>query len=178
MPTILDFQIQPISAESYSLTVCERDSSQPLATSTFQLRVDFLTDFSVDRLNASTQDAGDRFDKLKEKGQELYRELFTPNVQQVWNEYKQRSEFLILCLRFADEAAKQPGTNCSRLPPMAKRPPTIRRPLLCSPTTRRAAGPSKPCARGCAPCSRAPRRATRSSPPLAWSRSTQPSSTP
>jgi hypothetical protein len=49
MSTILDFQIQPLSAESYSLTVCERGSSQPLASATFSHRVDFLTDFSVDR---------------------------------------------------------------------------------------------------------------------------------
>lgn len=106
MPTILDFQIQPLSAESYSLNVCERGSSGPLARSTFQLRVDFLTDFSVDRLNASTQDAAERFDKLKEKGQELYRTLFTPNVHRCWREYQQRSEFLILCLRFAEDANK------------------------------------------------------------------------
>ncbi len=106
MPTILDFQIQMLSAESYSLTVCERGSPQQLAYNDFNLRVDFLTDFSVDRLNASTQDAGDRFDELKRKGQELYRTLFNPAIEHVWREYKQRSEFLILCLRFAEKAAK------------------------------------------------------------------------
>ena len=98
MSTILDFQIQPLSAESYSLTVCERGSAQPLAQSIFQLRVDFLTDFSVDRLNAATQDAAERFDELQKKGRELYQELFKPAVAQVWHDYKQRREFLILCL--------------------------------------------------------------------------------
>lgn len=106
MPTILDFQIQPLSAESYSLTVCERGSAQPLATATFSHRVDFLTDFSVDRLNASTKDAAERFDELQKLGRELYQKLFLPAVAQVWREYKQRSEFLILCLRFAEGAAK------------------------------------------------------------------------
>jgi len=48
MSTILDFQLRPESAESYSLTVCERGSAQPLASATFSQRVDFLTDFSVD----------------------------------------------------------------------------------------------------------------------------------
>ncbi|MBI3421886.1 MAG: tetratricopeptide repeat protein [Acidobacteria bacterium] len=106
MPTILDFQIQPLSAESYSLAVCERSSSQPLASATFSHRVDFLTDFSVDRLNASTKDAAERFDELQKLGRELYQKLFLPAVEQVWHEYKQRSEFLILCLRFAKDAAK------------------------------------------------------------------------
>ncbi len=106
MPTILDFQIQPLSAESYSLTVCERGSSQSLASATFSHRVDFLTDFSVDRLNASTQDAGDRFYAMKDLGAQLYQKLFPPAVEQVWREYKQRSEFLILCLRFAEAATK------------------------------------------------------------------------
>lgn len=106
MPTILDFQIQPLSAEHYSLTVCERGSSQPLASATFSHRVDFLTDFSVDRLNASTKDAAERFDELQKLGRELYQKLFPPAVEQVWREYKQRSEFLILCLRFAEGAKK------------------------------------------------------------------------
>lgn len=106
MPTILDFQIQPLSAESYSLTVCERNSAQPLASATFSHRVDFLTDFSVDRLNATTQAPADRFDELQKLGRELYQKLFSPAVAQVWHEYKQRSEFLILCLRFAEGATK------------------------------------------------------------------------
>lgn len=106
METILDFQIQPLSAESYSLTVCERGSSQSLATATFSHRVDFLTDFSVDRLNASTKDPAERFDELQKLGRELYQKLFPPAVEHVWHEYKKRSEFLVLCLRFAEGAAK------------------------------------------------------------------------
>jgi CHAT domain-containing protein len=106
MSTILDFQIRPLSAESYSLTVCERGSSQPLASATFSHRVDFLTDFSVDRLNASTKDAAERFDELQKLGRELYQKLFPPAIEQVWREYKQRSEFLIFCLRFAEGAKK------------------------------------------------------------------------
>lgn len=109
MPMILDFQVQPLSAETYSLTVCERGSSQPLATATFSHRVDFLTDFSVDRLNAPnslTKDAAERFDELQKLGRELYQKLFPPAVEQVWRDYKQRSEFLILCLRFAEGATK------------------------------------------------------------------------
>jgi tetratricopeptide (TPR) repeat protein/CHAT domain-containing protein len=106
MSTILDFQIQPLSAESYSLTVCERGSSQPLASGAFSHRVDFLTDFSVDRLNASTKDTAERFDELQKLGRELYQKLFPPAIEQVWREYKQRSEFLIFCLRFAEGATK------------------------------------------------------------------------
>ncbi|MGH9833511.1 MAG: CHAT domain-containing protein, partial [Blastocatellia bacterium] len=106
MSTILDFQIQPLSAESYSLTICERGSSLSLASATFSHRVDFLTDFSVDRLNASIKDPAERFDELRKIGAELYQKLFPPAVEQVWHEYKQRSEFLILCLRFAESAKK------------------------------------------------------------------------
>lgn len=106
MPPILDFQIQPLPAESYSVTVCERGSAQPLASATFSHRVDFLTDFSVDRLNASTKDAAERFDELQKLGRELYQKLFPPAVEQVWQAYKQRSEFLTLCLRFAEGATK------------------------------------------------------------------------
>jgi tetratricopeptide (TPR) repeat protein len=106
MSTILDFQIQVLSADNYTLTVLERGVLQPLATSTFNHRVDFLTDFSVDRLNSSTKDADERFDELQKLGQELYQKLFQPSVKQIWHEYKQSSEFLILCLRFAEEAVK------------------------------------------------------------------------
>ncbi|MFN7999566.1 MAG: CHAT domain-containing protein [Acidobacteriota bacterium] len=106
MPSILDFQIQPLSAESYSVTVCERGSAQPLASATFSHRVDFLTDFSVDRLNATTKDPAERFDELQKLGRELYQKLFPPAVEQVWQAYKQRSEFLTLCLRFAEGATK------------------------------------------------------------------------
>jgi tetratricopeptide (TPR) repeat protein/CHAT domain-containing protein len=111
MSTILDFQIQSLSAESYSLTVCERHFNQPLlsqqlVSGTFSHRVDFLTDFSVDRLNASTKDPAERFDELQKLGRELYQELFPPAVEQVWKEYKQHSECLVLCLRFAAEATK------------------------------------------------------------------------
>ena len=106
MPPILDFQIQPLSAESYSVTVCERGSAQPLAAATFSHRVDFLTDFSVDRLNATTKDPAERFDELQKLGRELYQKLFPPAVEQVWQTYKQRSEFLTLCLRFAVGATK------------------------------------------------------------------------
>jgi tetratricopeptide (TPR) repeat protein/CHAT domain-containing protein len=111
MPTILDFQIQSLSAETYSLVVCERPYAQPfsshsLVSATFSHRVDFLTDFNVDRLNASTKDAAERFAELQKLGRELYQKLFSPAVEQVWHEYKQRSEFLILCLRFADGATK------------------------------------------------------------------------
>lgn len=75
---ILDFQIKALSADSYSLDVFERDASQPLAAGTFSHRVDFLTDFGVDRLNASTKDAAERFDELQKLGANLYQKLFSP----------------------------------------------------------------------------------------------------
>lgn len=51
MSTILDFQIQPLSAASYSLTVCARGSAPPLATSTFQLRVSITIPSNTPTLN-------------------------------------------------------------------------------------------------------------------------------
>lgn len=68
--TILDFQFRPLSAETYSLAICERHLAQPLSSqqivsATFSHRVDFLTDFGVDQLNASTKDPAERFDKLR-----------------------------------------------------------------------------------------------------------------
>jgi tetratricopeptide (TPR) repeat protein/CHAT domain-containing protein/NADH/NAD ratio-sensing transcriptional regulator Rex len=109
--TILDFQVRPLAAETYSLTICERNlaqppSSQQLVSATFSHRVDFLTDFSVDRLNTSAEDPAVRFDELQRLGRELYQKLFPPELEQIWNEYKQRHEFLILCLRFSETAMK------------------------------------------------------------------------
>jgi tetratricopeptide (TPR) repeat protein/CHAT domain-containing protein len=114
MSKILDFQIQPLSTDAYSLTVCERHFTQPsqqLVAATFRHRVDFLTDFSVGRLNTSTKDPAVRFDELRKIGEDLYQKLFSPAIEQVWQEYKEQSEFLILCLRFSETA-----TNLEVLP--------------------------------------------------------------
>lgn len=102
---ILDFQINSLSLESYSLDVFERNSFQVLASVIFNHRVDFLSDFSIERLNASTQTAAERFDELQKLGSTLYQKLFSPPVENVWKEYKQQSDFLVLCLRIAENAS-------------------------------------------------------------------------
>jgi tetratricopeptide (TPR) repeat protein/CHAT domain-containing protein len=106
---ILDFQVGLLSGQDYSFTVCERlvpqtTRSSVLVSVKFSSRADFLTDFGVDRLNASTLKAPEHSEEIQGIGKHLYQRLFTSEVESIWNKYKQTADFLILCLRFAPEA--------------------------------------------------------------------------
>ena len=43
-------------------------------------------------------------DRLREFGKKLYDRLFTPEIQKLWTDYAQKSDFLTLCIRLAAKA--------------------------------------------------------------------------
>ncbi|MCI0485251.1 MAG: CHAT domain-containing protein [Blastocatellia bacterium] len=108
--TILDFNIKPASAESYSLEVFARLSSHPLAKANFDFPLSFMNEFELGRLDFDEKDPAGRLERLKAFGSKLYEKLFSPDVQRVWQEHKDRSDFLILCLRIALEASQLEAT--------------------------------------------------------------------
>jgi len=105
MATILDFQIQPDKNITYSLQIFERGCSQPLARSTFDYDLSYMTQFEINRLEPDPKDPHSRMERIKEFGQKLYDRLFTADVQKLWADYKQKSDFLVLCQRLAPQAS-------------------------------------------------------------------------
>jgi hypothetical protein len=105
MSPILDFHICPQSKDNYSLEVFARGNTNPLATATFEYPLSFTTEFEINRLDVDEKDPVGRMERLTEFGAKFYSKLFTPEVQRVWQQQLDRSDFLILCLRIAPEAA-------------------------------------------------------------------------
>lgn len=104
MPVTLEFHIKPHKKNNYGLEVFERGSSQPLAQSSFDYDLSYLTQFEINRLEPDAKDPQGRMDRLKEFGKKLYDRLFTPEIQKLWIDYAQKSDFLTLCIRLAAEA--------------------------------------------------------------------------
>lgn len=98
MPSILDFHIRPRDRNNYSVEVFERDTSPPLGTSVLDFDFSYMTDFEIHRLDCSDQDPLLRLKRLEEFGARRYEKLFAPNVDKIWREYKEKSDFLILRL--------------------------------------------------------------------------------
>jgi len=105
MPVILDFHIEPHGKGSYSLEIFERGSSQPLVQTSFDYDVSYVTQFEINQLEPNPRDPQGRMEHLTEFGKKLYDRLFTPDVQKLWADYKQKSDFLVLCVRIAPDAA-------------------------------------------------------------------------
>ena len=104
--TILDFHIQSCERDSFSVTVFTRDSSQLLASLQFSFPLsDWMTKHDIAKLEFNPRDPQGRMDALRKFGGRLYQLLFTPEIQQLWQQTRDRAEFLTLCLRM-DEAAK------------------------------------------------------------------------
>jgi CHAT domain len=103
--TILDFLIHPQSGDSYHLEVVARGQLQPLATATFDYPLSFMIEFELRGLDFDVKDPLGRIERLRAFGSRLYQKLFTSEVRCVWQEYKDRSDFLVLCLRIAPEAS-------------------------------------------------------------------------
>jgi tetratricopeptide (TPR) repeat protein/CHAT domain-containing protein len=101
---ILDFQIRQIANDQYSVEAFLRGDSQPLATTAFDYRLSSLTDYGIDRLDFDPKDPQSRVERLREFGSQLYRKLFSPEIQKVWQAQKDSNDFLTLCLRIAPEA--------------------------------------------------------------------------
>ncbi|MGD2087531.1 MAG: tetratricopeptide repeat protein [Candidatus Aminicenantes bacterium] len=106
MATVLDFQIHPGKDNKFPVEVFERGNSQSLASSTFGYDLSFMTDFEISRLDAKPKTQYERFERRKVFGSKLYQKLFTTEIEKTWQEYKEKSDFLVLCLRIAPEAEK------------------------------------------------------------------------
>ncbi len=104
MPTTLDLHIKPKDKDAYHLELFERNSSQPLAEASFDYDLSFMTEYEIRRLDADSKDPSSRFERMKAFGQKLYAKVFTSQVQEVWREYKEKGDFLSLCLRIAPGA--------------------------------------------------------------------------
>ncbi|HYL98900.1 MAG TPA: tetratricopeptide repeat protein [Blastocatellia bacterium] len=102
--TILDFHIKPKTHNHYSVEVYPRDKAQPLASAEFEYPLDYMTEFQLNELDFDAREPEKRLERLKSRGKKLYEKLFAPDVERIWNERKDASQFLVLCLRIAREA--------------------------------------------------------------------------
>lgn len=101
----LDFHFRKAN-EGFQLDVYARDNSQPLATTNLQFPPSFLNGTELKRLDFDRKDPARRVDRIREFGDRLHQQIFTPEVARVWFEHKQNNEFLVLCLRIASEASE------------------------------------------------------------------------
>ena len=103
-PTILDLHFQLHSDDSFNVTAYVRNSSQPLATSRFEYRLNDLSQFEANRLEFNPRDPLGRLERLQAFGNKLYQKLFTVELQQLWQQQLEHSDFLTLCLRIHQNA--------------------------------------------------------------------------
>jgi tetratricopeptide (TPR) repeat protein/CHAT domain-containing protein len=104
---VLEFHIHTTSRDEFSVAVHERHSSQPLASSQFSFPLsDWMTKHDIARLDFNPRDPQGRLDELRKFGGKLYQLLFPPAVRQLWQQHRDRSDWLTLCLRI-DDAAKE-----------------------------------------------------------------------
>jgi tetratricopeptide (TPR) repeat protein/CHAT domain-containing protein len=104
MPTTLDFHIRPGKENGFQLEVFERGNSQPLANSAFGYDLSYMTDFEISRLDTVRKDPSERLERLTAFGGKLYKTLFASEIEKIWKDYKEKSDFLTLCIRIAKEA--------------------------------------------------------------------------
>ncbi|MEK9139064.1 MAG: CHAT domain-containing protein, partial [Bacteroidota bacterium] len=104
MPTILDFNIKADHQKGYSLQVTERGKPEPLAESSFSYDVSFLKEFEIRQLDADPKDPQGRLERLRKFGANLFNTVFTKDILTVWQAYKKKQDFLILCVRIDPDA--------------------------------------------------------------------------
>ncbi len=104
MIDILEFHIHPETGDTYRLEVFARGDSQLLARANFTQPLSFLTQQAIDRLGFDPKDPAARLARQKEFGNALYQNLFTPDIERVWQARKNRSDFLVLCIRISPDA--------------------------------------------------------------------------
>lgn len=63
-----------------------------------------MTQFEINRLECDPKDPAGRFERLKTLGSKLFHNVFTPDIQKIWKGFKEKCDFLILCIRIAPEA--------------------------------------------------------------------------
>jgi len=91
---------------AFTLEVFQRGSSQPLANTSFEYDVSFLTEYDVSNLDSGKVEPGIRFEKLKSFGRNLYDRLITKEIGDVWQKFKEKEDFVTLCIRISREAEK------------------------------------------------------------------------
>jgi tetratricopeptide (TPR) repeat protein/CHAT domain-containing protein len=106
MASVLDLLIHPGKENTFPVEVFERGNSQSLASSIFEYDLSFMTDFEISRLDAEPKGPYERLERRKVFGSKLYQKLFTSEIEKTWQEYKEKSDFLVLCIRIAPEAEK------------------------------------------------------------------------
>ncbi|MBM3237703.1 tetratricopeptide repeat protein [Candidatus Poribacteria bacterium] len=104
MPTTLDLHIRPGKENGFQLEVFERGNSQPLANLVFGYDLSYMTEFEISRLDTVRKDPYERLERLTAFGGKLYKTLFAPEIEKIWKDYKEKSDFLTLCIRIAREA--------------------------------------------------------------------------
>jgi tetratricopeptide (TPR) repeat protein len=102
----LEFHLQSGAGDSFNVTVFERNSSQLLASSRFEYRLDDLAQFEISRLDFNLRDPLGRLERLQDFGRKLYQRLFTAEVERLWREHRDHSDLLTLCLRIHDDAKR------------------------------------------------------------------------
>lgn len=104
MSALLEFHLQSDTSDIFNVTVFERNSSQPLAASRFEYWLDDLAQFEISRLDFNLRDPLGRLERLQAFGRKLYQKLFTAEIEPIWRQHRDRSDFLTLCLRIHDDA--------------------------------------------------------------------------
>ncbi|NLZ04337.1 MAG: tetratricopeptide repeat protein [Phycisphaerae bacterium] len=103
--TTLDFHIKPAGKSAFGLEVFQRGRSQPLAASSFEYDLSYLTQFEINQLEPSEKDPQGRMERITVFGKKLYDRVFTPAIKDLWDKAKHESDFLVLCIRI-DPVAK------------------------------------------------------------------------
>jgi tetratricopeptide (TPR) repeat protein/CHAT domain-containing protein len=101
---ILDFRILPISGQGFRVDVFGRHQAQLLATSSFDYSLSNFTEYELQLLDFDRRSPYARLERLRAFGRSLYQKLFTPEIEKVWRQHRDHSEFLTLCLRIDERA--------------------------------------------------------------------------
>jgi tetratricopeptide (TPR) repeat protein len=104
MINILDFNIRLKSGDTYSLEVTPRDASRFAVNAEFHYPLSYMTEFEINQLDVSAKDPAARVERLQSFGAKLYGKVFSTEVEKLWQEAKDRSGFLVACIRIAPEA--------------------------------------------------------------------------
>jgi tetratricopeptide (TPR) repeat protein/CHAT domain-containing protein len=100
--TNLDFHFLK-QGDEIRLEVFRRDNSQPLASTDVKFPSLLLSSFELRQLDFDDKDPELRFARLRAYGERLYKAVFTSDIDKIWREQKQATEFLALCVRIAPE---------------------------------------------------------------------------
>jgi tetratricopeptide (TPR) repeat protein len=106
MNATLDLHIKKDEGKGFLLEMFERDDANPLGKFRFDYDLSFLTEFEVSQLEAVRNNPDERMNRIKTFGRKLYQKIFTEDVEKVWNEYKDKSDFLTLCVRISRDAER------------------------------------------------------------------------